>query len=147
MKLGFEGKLYFCAAGIGGTPTWTEITKAKNVTLNLSKNEADATTRANGGWKAVKGALKEASIEFDMPWDTTDATLTALQTAYLTNALIGIACMDGGITTAGSQGLWADIDVLEFTRDEPLDDGMGVKVTVKPTISANAPQWKTVAGT
>ena len=55
--------------------------------------------------------------------------------------------MDGAVATAGSQGLWADCQVLEFTRDEPIDDVMSVKVTVKPTYSANPPICKTVAGT
>ena len=29
--------------------------------------------------------------------------------------------------------------------DEPLEEALSVKVTAKPTYSANAPQWKTVA--
>ena len=61
VKLGLDAKLYFCAAGIGGTPTWTELTNVKNVTLNLQKGEADVTTRANNGWKATAGTLKEGS--------------------------------------------------------------------------------------
>lgn len=34
--------------------------------LNLEKGEADVTTRANNGWRATKGTLKEGSIEFEM---------------------------------------------------------------------------------
>jgi hypothetical protein len=58
---------------------------------------------------------------------------------------IGLAVMDGDITTAGSQGLWADCDILDFSREEPLDGAMIVKVTAKPTYTTNAPQWKTIA--
>jgi len=64
VKLGLEAKLYFCVAGIGGTPTWVELTNVKNVTLNLQKGEADVTTRANNGWKATAGTLKEEAGEF-----------------------------------------------------------------------------------
>ncbi len=146
VKLGLDAKLYFCAAGIGGTPTWTELTNVKNVTLSLQKGEADVTTRANNGWKATAGTLKEGSIEFEMVWDTEDAGFTAIKDAYFNNTLIGLAVMDGGITTAGSQGLWADCSITDFSRDEPLEDAISVKVTAKPTYSANAPEWKTISG-
>jgi hypothetical protein len=36
VKLGLDAKLYFCAAGIGGTPTWTLLGNVKNLTLNLA---------------------------------------------------------------------------------------------------------------
>ena len=145
VKLGMDAKLYFCAAGIGGTPTWTLLANVKNVTLNLQKGEADVTTRANNGWKATAGTLKEGSIEFEMVWDTSDAGFTAIQTAYFNNTLIGVAAMDGAIATVGSQGLWADCMIIDFSRGEPLEEAISVKVTAKPTYSANPPIWKTVS--
>ncbi|WP_428937766.1 phage tail tube protein [Fontivita pretiosa] len=145
VKLGLDAKLYFCVAGIGGTPTWTLLGNVKNVTLNLQKGEADVTTRANQGWRATAGTLKEGTIEFEMVWDTADAGFTAIQQAYFNNTLIGLAAMDGDITTNGSQGLWADCSIIDFSRDEPLEDAISVKVTAKPTYSANAPIWKTIA--
>ena len=144
VKLGMDAKLYFCVAGIGGSPTWTLLSNVKNVTLNLQKGEADVTTRANSGWKATAGTLKEGSIEFEMVWDTSDAGFTAIQQAYFANTLIGLAAMDGPIATNGSQGLWADCMIIDFSRDEPLEEAISVKVTAKPTYSANAPIWKTV---
>jgi hypothetical protein len=145
VKLGLDAKLYFCVAGIGGTPTWTELTNVKNVTLNLTKGEADVTTRANGGWKATAGTLKEGTIEFEMVWDTADAGFTAIKDAYFANTLIGLAAMDGAVATPGSQGLWADCMITDFTREEPLEEALMVKVTAKPTYSVNPPIWKTVA--
>lgn len=144
VKLGLDAKLYFCVAGIGGTPTWTELTNVKNVTLSLQKGEADVTTRANNGWKATAGTLKEGSIEFEMVWDTADAGFTAIKDAYFNNTILGLAVMDGGITSGGSQGLWADCMIIDFSRDEPLEDAISVKVTAKPTYSANAPIWKSI---
>jgi len=147
VKFGLDAKLYYCVAGIGGSPTWTELTNVKNVTLSLTKGEADVTTRANSGWKATAGTLKEGSIEFEMVWDTEDAGFTAIKDAYFSNTRIAIAAMDGPITgtgSNGSQGLWADCMITDFSRDEPLEDAISVKVTAKPTYSANAPIWKTV---
>ena len=31
-----------------------------------------------------------------------------------------------------------------WSRDEPLEDALTVKVTAKPAYSTNAPQWKTI---
>ena len=146
VKLGMDAKLYFCAAGIGATPTWTELTNVKNVTLTLQKGESDVTTRANSGWKATASTLKEGSIEWEMVWNTGDAGFTAVQTAWMNNTLLGLAVMDGPVATAGSQGLWADCNVLTFSREEPLEEAITVKVTAKPCYSANAPIWKTISG-
>ena len=143
IRLGMEAKLYFCAAGIGGSPTWTELTSVKNVSLALQTGEADVTTRGNSGWKATAATLKEGSIEFEMVWDTADAGFAAIKNAYFGNSLIGLAVMDGSIIAAGSQGLWADCMITNFSRDEALEEAITVKVTAKPTYSTNAPQWKT----
>ena len=147
MVLGKDAKLYFCAAGIGGTPVWTEMTNVKNVTVNLQKGEADVTTRGNNGFKASVGTLKEGSIEFEMVYDTADAGFSALQAAFFNDTAIGIAAMDGPVATAGSEGLWADMAVIDFSREEPLEEALSVKVTLKPTYSANAPEWKEIGST
>ncbi|MCL2647562.1 MAG: phage tail tube protein [Phycisphaerales bacterium] len=147
IKFGLDAKLYYCVAGIGGTPTWIELTNVKNVTLSLTKGEADVTTRANKGWRATAGTLKEGTIEFEMIWDTSDTGFVAVKNAYFNNSIIGIAAMDGPITgpdSNGSQGLWADCMITDFSRDEPLEEALGVKVTAKPTYSTNPPIWKTV---
>jgi len=144
VKFGLDAKLYLSAGGIG-TPSWTELSNVKNVTLNLQKGEADVTTRANNGWKATAGTLKEGSIEFEMVWDTADTGFGAIKDAYFNNTVIGLAVMDGAMDAAGSQGLWADCMITDFSRDEPLEDAIKVKVTAKPTYSVNPPQWKTTA--
>ena len=66
MKLGMEARLYYDAAGMSADPTWTELTNVRDLTLNLEKGEADLTTRANNGWRATEGTLKDASVEFEM---------------------------------------------------------------------------------
>jgi len=145
VKLGDEMKLYCCAAGIGGTPEWTEIGNVKDVKLNVSKAEADVSIRGGGGWKRTVGAMKDASIEFEMPWDTADAGFQAVKDAYFDGTLLGLAVMDGPIAGAGSEGLWADCAILKFDRNEPLHDAVTVSVTAKPTHSENVPQWKVIA--
>jgi len=145
VKLGDEMKLYFCAAGIGGAPEWTEISRVKDVKLTPNKGEADVTTRASGGWKQTIGTLIDATIDFELTWDTEDEALQALKDAFFDGTAIGLAVMDGDINTPGSEGLWADCAVLKFDRSEPLEKEATVSVTAKPTYSANVPQWKVIS--
>ena len=143
-RLGSEGKLYFCEAGIGGMPVWTLLSNVKDVTLDLKKGEADVTTRGNDGWRATVGTLKELIIEFEMVWDNQDDGFAAIRDAWLDGTLLGIAAMSGDIVTPGSEGPWVDMSVVGFSRQEPLEEAMTAKVTLKAGYSANAPQWKEI---
>ncbi len=143
--IGIDAKLYYDPAGVG-VGTWTELTNVRDVTLNLEKSEADVTTRANNGWRAMAALLKDGSVEFEMVWDTADAGFTAIKDAYFNNSLIGLAIMDGGITTSGSQGLQANFEVMNFSRSEPLEEALKVNVTVKPGYSPSTPpEWVTIS--
>ena len=140
-KFGIDAKLYYDTDGVAND-TWTECDIINgDVTLGLEKAEADATTRAMGGWKAVVAKMKEATLEFQIIWDTADAGFDALQSAFLNDTAIGIACMDGDITTVGNEGLKADMCVSRFNRVEAQDGLQVAEVTLKPTYSATAPAW------
>lgn len=158
-KMGFKAQLYYLPTGTRaswGTTTAGVTTGAapaglavcgntRDLTLNLSKAEADATTRNNNGWKAILAGLKEGSIEFEMLWDTADAAFTAFFNAWLNDTNIGVAALDGDKATAGSQGLWADFQVIGFTKKEPLNEPQSVSITMKPGYSTVAPQWVSVS--
>ena len=138
-KLGMDCKFYYSSSLLtgeaGGEPgdlTWNEIANVKDLTLNMEKGEADVTTRANNGFRATLATLKEGTIEFEMMWDPTDAAFTALKNAYFANTDIALAAMDGAIGTSGSQGLVSNFQVLNFSRAEPLEEGVTVSVSVKP---------------
>ena len=139
-RLGMDAKLYR-NTGSFATPVWTEVTNVKDLTLNLEKGEADVTTRANGGWRATVGTLKDASIDFQMVWDTADGGFAAIQAAFFGNTPIEFAVMDGDITAPDSEGLRATFDIFSFTRNEALEEAIMVDVSIKPTYADNAPQW------
>ena len=132
-KLGLDAKLFHGAAGSKAS---TEMKNVKDVTLNLETGEADITTRAAEGWRITAATLKEASVEFEMVWDTEDSGFTAIQNAYFNNSAISLFVSDG----AGS-GLDADFVVTSFSRSEPLEEALTVSVTCKPTLVSRAPQW------
>jgi len=137
IKLGMEAVLKYKAGGQAGGGSWTALGNVKDVTLNLETGEADVTTRANSGWRATVGTLKEASVEFEMVWDTADAGFTAIKNAFFNNAVIGLQVLDG---TSG-QGLQADFSITNFSRSEALEEAITVSVTGKVTYSATAPSW------
>lgn len=142
-KLGMDCKLYRNTATYA-SPTWDLIGNVKDVTLSVEAGEADVTTRGNAGWKATVATLREATIEFEMVWDTTDADFTDIQTKFLTAATIEFLCLDGVSTAAsGSQGLRATCAILKFSRKETLAEAVMVSVTVKPAYATNAPAWYT----
>jgi hypothetical protein len=134
-KLGLEGKLYY---GDAGSTASNELKNTKDVTLNLDSSEADVTTRGNNGWRATVAALKDASIEWAMIWDTDDAGFTAIKSAYLNGTPIALAVLDD----TDGEGLDADFAITSFSREEPLEEAMSVSVTAKPTYSTRAPAWK-----
>lgn len=142
--LGMNAKLYR-NTGSYASPTWVEITNVRDLTLNLTKAEADLTTRANEGWRAMAGTLKEGSVEFEMIWDPTDDGFEAIKDAWFGDTTIELAVMDKAIDESGAQGLRATMSVISFSRSEPLEEGMTVSVTVKPTYAENAPEWLEIA--
>ena len=148
-KLGMNCKFYRSSTALDGsantpaTVSWTEIANIRDLTLNLEKGEADITTRANNGWRATAGTLKDGSIEFQMLWDTGDAGFDALQAAWANGTEIALAAMDGAIAVAGAEGFAPNFNVINFSRSEPLEEGVMVNVTVKPSSFS---EWYTAAG-
>jgi hypothetical protein len=95
IKLGMEATLNYKVDGQDAAGSWLELTNTKDVTLSLEAGEADVTTRANAGWRAIVATLKEASVEFEMVWDTGDAGFGVIRDAYLGNAIVGFQILDG----------------------------------------------------
>ena len=90
--LGLDAVLYRGPAGSQGT---TEVTNVKDLTLTLESGEANVTTRAAAGWKASVATLKDASLEFGMLYDTSDADFQAFQSAYFANTAMSLFISDG----------------------------------------------------
>lgn len=138
-KLGMEARLNYKVGGQGGAGGWLALNNTKDVTLSLETGEADVTTRANNGWRATVATLKEATVEFEMVWDTGDAGFGAVKDAYLNNAVLGLQILDGD----SGEGLQADFMITAFSRSEALEEAIMVSVTAKVTYSATPPSWLT----
>jgi hypothetical protein len=143
LTFGYQAKLYR-NTGTYGTPAWNEVPNVRDVTMSLTVEEDDVTTRGGNGWKQNAATLKDASVDFEMIYDKTDPDFTAFKDAFLNSTAIDVAVMDGDITVTGNQGLRAEMMVTKFDRMENLTQALKVSVTIKPTYSSNAPTWYTV---
>lgn len=139
--LGMNAKIY---QGPTGTDlaSLTEMSNVKDVTLNLEAGEADVTTRANQGWRATAPTLRECTAEFEMLWKPGDAGFDAIKTAFLTSATIALAVLTGDKAESGTEGPRGDFSITNFSRNEPLEEGMTVSVTAK---LAKFEEWVEVA--
>lgn len=137
-KLGLAAKLYRDTGS-----AWDEVTNVKDLTLSLSKGEADVSTRGNNGWKASIAALKDASVEFNMVYDLADADMIAIRDSFLNNTALRFMILDGAqdVAAAGSQGLRATFMVNDFKLPQNLEEACMVEVSMKPTYAAVAPTW------
>jgi hypothetical protein len=155
LKLGFNAKIYLgtapratwgaadaTGAHTGAAPTGlSEGSDVKDLSIPIEKTEADVTTRGAGGWETVVGTLKKAAIDIPMIWDPGDAMCAALMKGFLTDANVPLAMLDGDKVTTGSQGLWADFQVLKADKGEQLADAQMITFSVKPGYSAVPPEW------
>lgn len=139
-QLGMNGKLYR-NTGTYASPTWSEISNARDVTITCEKGEADVTTRANQGWRATVGTLKELTIEWTAVWKDSDTNLEAIRSAFLNNTNVELLALTGGITTEGSEGPRVTCEIMSFGRDEALEEGMTINITAKATLADNPPEW------
>lgn len=133
-KLGLECKVYQNTGVVGGgSPTWVERTNVQDVTIGLTKDSADMSTRGAGGFAQERATLRHLDVTLKILYDPTDAFYSALYTAFMSNTTyVDLALMDGAIATVGSKGWRATFDVFDFKENQPLKEGATVDVTLKP---------------
>lgn len=159
LKNGVNGKLYYLSTGtratwnvtvtdgahVGAAPSnLAEVALARDINYSQEGEKADVTTRLSR-YKATKKTLIGISLDIPMVYDPANAALLALQKAFLTDASIALAVLDGDKATAGTMGVWADFEVVAMKKDEALADAQMVTFTVEPAYSAVAPEYVKVA--
>jgi len=131
--LGKDAKLYYGAeeAALGAMNV---IGNVRDVKVSLSADEADVTTRENGGWKGTAATLRECTIEFDMLWKPADPAFAAIRTAFLTSGLVELAALDQDRSVSGAQRPKGSFSITSFNRDESLTEGIKTNVTAKLSV-------------
>ena len=118
-----------------------EIKNVKDLTVNLEKAEADASTRDNNGWRATVGTLKDASIEFTVLNKNGDTAFGMLQGLWSSGTPT-----DVGISDAGGS-LTLTCEVMNFNVNQNLEEVVSADVTLKPTQSASGGGMNVGSGT
>ena len=118
-KLGLD-----CVLTVGGT----QIKDAKDVTLNIERGDADVTTRNSNGWRAHLGTLKDASIEFNIL--TGGDSFSGLLSMFTGRTSASVAVSGGNLSFSAS------MVVTNFAVSQPLEDGEGVAVTLRPSLGS-----------
>ena len=129
--LGMNAGLYQGAAGSTSPSTMSEVDNVRDVTLSMEAGEADITTRGNNGWRATAPTLRECTVEFQMVWKPGDTVFEAIKTAFLTAGTVALAVLDQKVGITGAQGPLGDFSITNFSRNEPLEEGVTVSVTAK----------------
>ncbi len=143
--LGLNAKAYYSVSLLASTSaassqTWVEMADVKNVTLGLTKDEFDISTRGDGGYKLTVGTLLAPVATFNSVWRPSDAALLALLTAFLPPAGTEIALlfMDFDKGTSGARGFAANFNVFNFPINQDLPNALMSDIVVKPS---SMPQW------
>jgi len=119
-----------------------EVDNVRDVNLNLEAGEADVTTRGNSGWRATAPTLRECQVEFQMVWRPGDPVFEAVKTAFLTSSTVALAVLDQKRNIVGAQGPLGDFSILNFSRNESLEEAIVADVTAK---LARFEEWHEVA--
>lgn len=143
LKLGRNAKIYY-NAGSYASPSWTEITLARDVTTNLDSETADADHRGAGNFGADVVVRLKAGVDFELIWDTANAVFLVLLNAFTNMSGVEFLVLDGPVGTVGSRGVRATCSVSKFTRTEPLRGVQLAQVSIMPTYADNPAAWYTV---
>jgi len=137
-KLAVFCKTYY-NAGSYDTPTWTVIPQINDtLNLGLSKDEVDTTDREDAGWETVMGGVRKCPVDFKIPWTPADSVFSALWTAWTSDddsAVLEMLIMDGAYDTAGTKGIRAYMEILDFKRVEEKNGKVNAEITMKPAKS------------
>lgn len=132
-RMGFEGKLYWGAAG---STAATELTIARNVNYTFEPDKADVSDRSSLiNLEDVAGVT--IGLEFEINNQDTDAAVSAIRTAVLAGNAVALRTRD----KAAGWGLDADF-VLSLKEDQSLRDAQRLSITASPTDkSGRTPTW------
>ena len=127
VEIGYESSLYI-NTGSFASPTWTEITLARDVTANDTVNRIDVTSRltARNGYIAEDYGLRTKGFTFDMlvpAAGETDTAYDEIESARKARTPVDILHVEGGlISTDGLNAERIVCGVFGGEKGEPLQD-------------------------
>lgn len=143
MTVGLDNKLYK-NTGTYGSPTWTEMTSVKDLSMPIEKNSSPATSRASAFEMMAEGLIK-IGLNFTMLRDADATGYGAIRAAAIARGTtFDMAIASGAIATTGTVYLRADFAIFGFTQKEDLEDPVTADVTANLIYSSHSPAVTTV---
>jgi hypothetical protein len=133
-KMGFEGLIYYGAAG---STAATQITNSQDITISYDNEEGETTVRGSGSSVPIKTSrvtAKGVSIEWTMLVKTDDSTLEALRVAEAAGNPVALRLKDN----SAGKGFDGDV-ILNMQHGLPLKGEQTIKFTAKPNDDSRTP--------
>lgn len=132
-RMGFDGKLYWGAAG---STAATELKIARDVSYKLEPTEVDVSDRNSIVDLSDVAGIK-FSLEFEVNNQSTDAFIAAFRAASAAGTAIAFRTRD----SASGWGVDGDF-IVGNDESQPLRDAQRIKVTCSPTDkNGRVPTW------
>lgn len=132
------------------SPTWVEITKAKDVSFPIKLGEASANAR-DSEFEAAEPTLIGIELTFGYQYEPgTDSVFDALMTMALARTAKEFAVADGTIATTGTRYLKFFGKVFGIDNDQPIEGVETKGFTIKPcrhyeSSTLIKPSWNTAS--
>jgi hypothetical protein len=119
--------------GTDATPTWVEITKAKDVSFPIDFGEAETSARDNE-WRTFEPTLGGIELTFGYQYEPgADTIYDGLISQATGRTAKQFAAADGDITLTGTRYLKFFGKIFGIGNDEPLDGVKTNEFVVKPS--------------
>ena len=137
---GFQCKVYYnneSALGLSGTgtveaPDWEELDVITDATLDLSMSEADASTRAAGGFELMEPVLLQAGLSGSLIWINGNPQCTMLLNRFLARGVIDLLILSGSNLDDDAKGVRGDFKIMSFPQKQELKELVRNDITLKP---------------
>ena len=150
-RVGKDAKLYYDSGSDYSSPTWVLIPRTADLSVDMSKNEADLSTRESS-FALVGTGMKVVGLEFGYlhPYLVADTVFDALNDSYFNDTPIQMLILDGLVATSNAHGLRAFFVTMGMPQDQALEAGIKFTFSMKPTRwddsgTLRPPEWHTVS--
>ncbi len=123
---------------IPGSPSWTNIARAIDVSAAITRAEASVPSRESDWNKIVPGLIDGKITAGYRLRQLADAVWDGLLAELLAATPILIAMMTTNIATSGSKGWRVPAVVLDASPSQPLNDGASGNLVFGPADSEDA---------
>lgn len=137
--------------GTKASPSWNEITSARDVTLSVAWQEADVSKRGSL-YRQTIATQADVSLTFDVVRDADDTDQSTLLTKLFNGDQIELAVAEGAIATGTTNYFRHEFITFGLDKAEALADAKRLTFNMKlgdvaPSDETTYYGWQTTAGT